>query len=242
MYGGQSGCRGFLIYKKKKTFEKAVYGYYEEDEMVILEGSKDEMLEIKSRLDDPYRIKKDKLKQMMILAFLALLLMVVLTFIAGSFFQGLAALIFSVGGYMPMMIIYQSRQNRYASEELFQQFRRYHGCEHAVITWLTKYGDKEEINVESLKKMSIYDSECGTAYSGYAFTLALIIAILTANIVTIGVLKALGLVLLTIVILLINIFNPYNPYKLLQRPVVDKPTDREYVLGVEMMKRLCEKD
>ena len=34
------------------------------------------------------------------------------------------------------------------------------------------------------------------------------------------------------IILLFNIFNPYNPYLLLQRPVVTKPDERTYELGL----------
>lgn len=239
MYGGQSGSQGFLIYKKKKTYEKAVYGYYEEDEMILLEGTLDEMTAIKAEKDAQYRNQNDKLKHVMVITFFVMLIMVITAFVAGTFLQGFAGLIFAVGGYMPLMIIYQSRQNEYASEELFQQFRRYHGCEHAAISWLTKYAGKEEVTIEKLKKTSIYDPECGTAYSGYGLTLSFVIAVLTANLMTIGLLKALGIAVLTFVLLILNIFNPYNPYKLLQRPVVVIPTDREYVLGVEMMKKLC---
>ena len=55
-----------------------------------------------------------------------------------------------------------------------------------------------------------------------------------------GLLKSMGILLGTIVLLLINIFNPYNPYLLLQKPVVSKPDERTYELGLAICERLRE--
>ena len=35
---------------------------------------------------------------------------------------------------------------------------------------------------------------------------------------------------------LINIFNPYNPFKLLQKPTIEQPSDKEYLLVIELVK------
>ena len=57
---------------------------------------------------------------------------------------------------------------------------------------------------------------------------------------TIGLIKSIGILLATVIVLLINVFNPYNPYKILQKNVVSKPTEREYTLGLELIKTLKE--
>ena len=53
-------------------------------------------------------------------------------------------------------------------------------------------------------------------------------------------LKALGILLGLVVLLVVNIFNPYNPYLLLQRPVVARPGEREYVLALAIAERLLQ--
>lgn len=238
MYGGHSGSRGFVIYKKKKEKTRAVYGYYVQDQMMFEEGSLEAMLELKRQNEEADKCEKDGLVKAMVILLLAMIGAVAATFVLGTFLQGLAVMVFCAGSYLPMLIVYWARQQRYKTEELHQQFCRFHGCEHEVISWLTKYAGKEEATMEKLQKMPIYDAECGTAYSGYFITLATVAALLIANITTLGILKALGILFLTLIILFVNIFNPYNPYKLLQRPVVSQPTEREYALAVAVIERL----
>ena len=56
-----------------------------------------------------------------------------------------------------------------------------------------------------------------------------------------GVLKALLVLLATAVVLLIMILNPViNPFTLIQHKAVMRPTQREYELGLEIMKRVKE--
>ena len=167
------------------------------------------------------------------------LIAVISAFAWGSFRIGLAVTDFSVGAYMPILIVNFARHKSYISEEYLQQFRMNHGCEHAAISMMT-HSDEKGISMELLKKSPIYDSECGTAYSGYAITIALVLALLILFGGSLGVLKAAGVLLATVVVLLLNIFNPYNPYLLLQRPVVTKPDERTYELGLVICEKIRE--
>ena len=75
---------------------------------------------------------------------------------------------------------------------------------------------------------------------GYILTVLAVAMTIVLNFSAIGFLKSIGIIVGTIVMLFINVFNPYNPYKILQRNVVTRPTEREYVLGLELIRNLKE--
>ena len=75
---------------------------------------------------------------------------------------------------------------------------------------------------------------------GYILTLLAVIMLIVLNFAAVGFIKSIGIIIGTIILLFINIFNPYNPYKILQRNVVTRPSEREYVLGLELIKKLKE--
>ena len=239
MYGGTSGSQSLLVYNTKLEGDNAVLGCYKGDEIQLLEGSLEKLKIIKDQMEEPFKNEKTFLYKAMLYLLLIDLVAVIGAFVWGGFRIGLAMLIFGVGSYMPMLVIIYARQNRHQSEELHRQFAMHHGCEHAAIQMLTNHKGKE-ISMEKLKKESIYDSECGTAYSGYAVTVFLVLGLLIAFGGGLGLLKSMGILLGTIVLLLINIFNPYNPYLLLQKPVVSKPDERTYELGLAVCERLRE--
>lgn len=98
---------------------------------------------------------------------------------------------------------------------------------------------KEECTAEALMSGRFYDPECGTAYSGYALTFAVEIALLIAF--WPGLFKSLVVMALTVAVLLVMILVPrINPFVLIQKPVVLPPTERECALGVEIIKKLKE--
>ena len=66
--------------------------------------------------------------------------------------------------------------------------------------------------------------------------LVLELSCLIVNVVNIGLLKAFVILLITVILLFINIFNPYNPFKLLQKPTIEQPSDKEYLLVIELVK------
>ena len=90
--------------------------------------------------------------------------------------------------------------------------------------------------MENLKNASIYEAECGNVYAGMILFLVLELSCLIVNVVNIGLLKAFVILLITVILLFINIFNPYNPFKLLQKPTIEQPSDKEYLLVIELVK------
>ena len=126
---------------------------------------------------------------------------------------------------------------RYKEKEYKQLADRYHGCEHAALKLLSSNKEHTLIN---LKKMSIYDSECGTAYCAYALFIIVELVVLIGVFDDLGVIKIIGILAVTIVLLFINIFNPLNPFLLLQRRVVAKPSEKEYLLAIAVINRLDE--
>lgn len=240
MYGGFSGSQGMVIYNTKKSGDNGVYGYYEYDEIVLVQGEYRALREQQKIKEDTYKREDDPLLKYVVLLFLLELIAVVLAFVFGPFRIGAAVTVFAIGSFFPVLIIGYARMVDYRTTELHEQFRRFHGCEHQTVSWLTKHEKGERPTMETLVEQPFYDSECGTAYAGYLFTVSLTVAILIANIPSFGVLKALGILLGLVVLLVVNIFNPYNPYLLLQRPVVARPGEREYVLALAIAERLID--
>ena len=239
MYGGFSGSHGLVVYNTKLEGDNAVWGYYEGNHIKLLEGSREELKQAQDAMEEPFETKDGYVFKSMLVLFLIDLAAVIGAFAWGSFRIGFAVTVFSAGAYMPLLIVNFARHKSYISDEHLQQFRMNHGCEHAAISMMT-HSDEKGISMEQLKESPIYDGECGTAYSGYAITIALVLALLIAFGGNLGFLKCIGILLATVVILLLNIFNPYNPYLLLQRPVVTKPDERTYELGLAICERLRE--
>lgn len=239
MYGGFSGSHGLVAYNTKLEGDNAVWGYYEGNHIKLLEGSREELKQAQDAMEKPFETKDGYVFKSMLVLFLIDLAAVIGAFAWGSFRIGFAVTVFAAGAYMPLLIVNFARHKSYISDEYLQQFRMNHGCEHAAISMMT-HSEEKGVSMDVLKKSPIYDSECGTAYSGYAITIALVLALLIAFGSGLGFLKAAGILLATVVILLLNIFNPYNPYLLLQRPVVTKPDERTYELGLAICERLRE--
>lgn len=239
MYGGFSGSHGLVVYNTKLKGDDAVWGYYEGPNIKLLEGKRDELRQAKDAMEEPFKLKDQYIVKSMAVLFLIDLAAMISAFVWGGFRTGLAMTVFAVGAFMPLLVINYARHPNYADDVHRQQFRMNHGCEHAAISMMT-HADEKGISMEQLKKSSIYDSECGTAYSGYAVTVFLVLALLIAFGGGLGVLKAVGILMAVLVILILNIFNPYNPYLLLQRPVVTEPDERTYELGMAICERIRE--
>lgn len=235
MVGGFSSCSGIIFYDTEKQGNNAVFGYYESEKMVIKTGSLTEIKALKAERDKDFD-RKDKAdyKVMLVLA-LVVIVLIIAFFVCTSFIKGLIMTAILVASYMPILALCFSNINMYETEDIKMQFRRYHGCEHKGIRIITK---EKEITLENLKSMRIYDSECGTVYMGYMLALLMVIAVLT--LLSVSFLKALGIVIITIVLLILNLFNPYNPFVFLQKNSVAEPTEREYALVIELLKKFKE--
>ena len=224
MYGGNSGCYGIVIFDTKK--DKAIYGYYEEERIVLKSGTREEMKEFKSLHEGGAKKQKKKEHRIMGWLLLVMVLAVILTILMGTGRAIAAVLLFCVIAYMPLLVIFFANVGLYEDEADREAFRRYHGSEHALVYNLSK---DREITLENLKRSPYYDAECGTAYSGYMVLLAAELAVLI--LIGPGLLRSILILAATLVLLLINVFNPLNPFLLLQKQVVARPSDREYSLA-----------
>ncbi|MBR5329392.1 MAG: DUF1385 domain-containing protein [Firmicutes bacterium] len=231
MKGGFSGCSGIILYDTDKTDGfQAVYGYYTPNNDLILEkGSLKEMQERKNEREASFEREKSPEDKAVVILFLVMLAMVIFAFLFCPIVMALGVLAFCVISYMPVLVIIFTNLNGYTTIESQMQFRRFHGCEHAIINHLDK---NNEWTVEALKSTSIYHKECGTVYSGEAILLAVIIALLIIFLPALGFFKAFGIFVATVILLFLNIFNPFNPFVKLQRPAIATPTERELYLGL----------
>lgn len=235
MYGGNSGCYGMILYNTDIKGDNAVYGYYKGNDICMETGTLEEMKTLKNSQDKDVPRASNTAKSLVIM-FFVYLVAVVAGFTLLPLQPAFALLVFCAGSYFPLLIIINARTGLYKDPALREQFRRYHGCEHATMNLLTK---KKPAEMESFREPQIYDAECGTAYSGYAFTLVTELALLI--IFWPGILKAAGLLLLTAILLLVMILIPrINPFTILQHPVVRTPGEKEYLLAIEIMKKLRE--
>ena len=238
MKGGLSGCCGIMLYETAKEGENSVYGYYENERIVLRTGPFKELKKFKTEQEKEYSSQNKKDDKAVILLMLMMMAIVGIVFFTCPLRWFFGSLVLAAAAYMPILVLCFANMNTYNSEELRQQFRRFHGCEHALLSCFVhgKNGKKTVFELEDLKKASYYDPECGTVYCGYALFLLAVITIMLLNFSSLGFMKFIGILAGTVVLLFLNLFNPLNPFKILQKPAVAQPTDHEYLLGLEVMK------
>ena len=235
MYGGSSGCYGMVLYNTKIEGDNAVFGYYNGEDICLKTGTLEAMKALKDSMDEDVP-RASNTGRSLVVMFLVYIAAVVAGFIMLPLKVAFALLIFCAGSYFPLLVIIGARAGLFKDPELRDQFRRYHGCEHAAMNALS---ERKPAEMKTFEKPQIYDPVCGTAYSGYAVTLAIELALLV--IFWPGLLKAVAILLLTGIVLVVMILIPrINPFVILQRPVVLPPTEREYLLAIEIMKKLRE--
>ena len=235
MYAGNSGCYGIMLFNTRVDGDNAVYGYYKEGRICVETGTVEEMKTLKSdqEMGVPRKSNTGRLMVKLLLVYLAV---IVTGFVLLPLKITFALLVFCAASWFPLLVIMRAGAGLYADPELEEQFCRFHGCEHAAMHAMAE-GKPAEMG--SFDNPRIYDPECGTVYSGYAVTLAIELALLI--VFWPGFLKAVGALLLTVIIFVAMILMPrINPFTVLQRPVVLPPTEKEYMLVIEIMKRLRE--
>lgn len=235
MYAGSSGCHGIVLYNTDIKGKNAVYGFYDGERICIEVGTFDEMKALKDSHDKGVK-RASNTRKLIVIMFSVYLALVIAGFFVLPLKVAFAILVFCVLSYFPLLILINANSGLFDDLEYRNQFRRYHGCEHAAVEVLTT---KKPVELETLRSARIYDPECGTAYSGYALTVALELALLI--IFWPGILKAAGILVLTAVLIVVMILVPYiNPFTMLQRPVVMAPAEREYTLAIAIMNKLRE--
>ena len=235
MYTGHSTRRGIVIANTAWPAPNAVYGFRRDEKIELITGDSKELRKLQTLESESDKCKDRGAVKLFLGTAGGMLLISVLVWLLFGFINFLAALVFSVLAFFPLMIIIYSRKNRYIDDALRQQFRRYHGCEHAMLNLLS--GNKEA-TLENLKAAPIYDAECGTAYAGYFLKLACEIGLFLSTLVDIGLLRSVGILAATVILLFILILLPWNPYKKIQQPVVVQPGEGEYELGMAILQEL----
>lgn len=229
MIGGASSSQGIMIYDTSLDGDNAVYGYYDQDEIIVIKDTYQQLQHLFKEEDKRYKNHIDD-TILYVLIFL-LVFICVISFIVFSLKYFLIVLFLSICGFFPLLVLCYAHVNMYNDDEHYHQMRKYHGCEHALVQCLS---DHKDISLEELKKTSIYDSECGTVYSGTILLLLIYIAYLMMIDTSFFIL--LRNVIIAIILMFINLFNPYNPLKIFQYHAVEKPTNKEYLLAMEIMK------
>lgn len=237
---GNSSCSGIIFYDTDVEGKNGVYAYYENDEIQLIGDNYQALSDLKKEKERALEKDQSVYNKPLLYIFLFMVAVVIATAILTTgILPVIGALLFAAGGYMPILIIYMATQNDYITKEAFRQYRRYHGAEHTVVNYSN--GNEHDWRLEEVRKASMYESECGTAYAQMFLLVITIAAVIVANISSIGIIKGLGILIAVIVVLFLNIlFNPYNPFILLQRLVVETPGDRELLLAIACYQRFVE--
>ena len=236
MLVGTSGVKGILIYNTTLDKENnAVYGYLENEKMKFLNGNNEKLRQLQKEHDKPYEKQNKLVYKMIVIGFIISCLCIVLSIIYLPLVYIISTIFFCVSAFFPILIIIYACTPMYKNKKDRLQFKRFHGAEHSIIFLLNH---EKELTLENIKKEKYLDGECGTAYAQSAIVLILVICFCIINIINLGIIKSLFIIFITIVVLLLNVFNRYNPFFLIQRCVVNKPTDLEYTLALEIAEEL----
>lgn len=232
MIGGFSGAKGILLYETQK--DKAAYGYYENEQIVVKVGTIKEMKELQKSDNEQYRNNSHSHDYVVWGLMLIMLLVVIVAYFLKGLWLAFCLLIFCVLSYMSFIVVIFGWIPSY-EPQAFQRFRKIHGAEHRVVKLM---GKNKELTIAEMEKVSHIHPECGTAYSGMWFVFVSVFSYCLYHIFSLGIMRFLGYCGLTILLLGLNLFNPYTPFQFLQYPAVTKPTKKEMLLAIQTAKAL----
>ena len=237
MRGGSSGCKGFIIYDTDKTDKNAVYGYYQGEKIIFVIDELSRLMKLKDMMEEEFDRTDDIHIKVVVGTALAIFVLSILSFIKLSFLKGVFITAILVLAFKPLIGAIYAHINLYASEEYRNQFRRFHGSEHKVLNMLL---ENKEATEEELKAASIYHMECGSMYVIYKLVLLLALAIVGLNITKLGLLKGTLILIGTGILIFANIMKVIGIFNIFQRSSVAEPTEREYILALELLKKFKE--
>ena len=174
------------------------------------------------------------------------------------------AILFAIVGWFPAYALLATTGHDYKTDEMFEQFRRYHGAEHTVFYARKKkneaclveggelsqeacvekrYQFEREGHTWSLSELSEFpylERECGTVYAAALLAWAVAAGVIIACSPYLGFLKTFGFLFAAAVLLLLNTwFNPLNPLKLAQWRMVSRPTPAELEVAAFCLQEFC---
>ena len=225
MLCGRSNNTGIMIYDSRDL--KGVYGTYDHDEIVLIEGSV-------KQLEEYYKEHSNKknLHKIMLISLMIEVLISIYSLLHLSFTISFSLILFFVLSYIKLNTIIYTFVGKYENKEEEKQFKRFHACEHKLLNI------DGEVTLEKLQNASMFHIDCGTVHACNIVVFYAILCFNLANIFNIGILKFIINIIILIIILIINLFNPYNPFFLVQRQVVSEPTIHEYELALKIAERL----
>lgn len=242
MLTGHSNQKGIMFADRRVQGNNAVYCWYEGDEMRCFVGRVERVRErfVNDERADRVPQKKDKHGALMLrLAAIALAIIAVSIIFFDYGPLTVAAVLVAVVGWFPAYAILSAGLHEYESDEVFEQFKRFHGAEHAAVAC---YREQEcGWTLRDLRSAPWLERECGTVYMATVLVWLIIVAVAILCVPMLGVLKLVGVIFGSLVLLVLNTwFNPANPLKRVQLRVVSKPGDRELVLASAALKKFQE--
>lgn len=233
---GYSGTKGILVYDTKADKNNnSVYGYYEDDNIKTLTGNHKELRALQVEDDKSDEKNNNMIYKLMLTVFIIFLIFIIFAILYLPLTYIIATIFFCLSAYLPILIIIYASTTIYKVKTTRNQFRRFHGAEHALILLLNH---EKDLTLENIKKEQYFDGECGTAYAQSAIVFEIIISYIIINLINLGFIKSILIIFITLILLFLNVFNRYNPFFLIQRFVVSKPTDKEYILALEIGRTL----
>lgn len=236
MLRGFSSQKGIMFGDPALEGDNAVYCWRDQGEICTFTGPYDQIYEQfrAEQKADQVELEKDPRSRLMLklLAFAIALIAAAAVLFDGALVVGVV--VFAVVGWFPSYAILATKYHDYETDEMFEQFRRYHGAEHTVVHAQGKSRPPWEI--EDLAKLPYLENECGTVYMATLLVWALVAGIVIAYFPYLGFLKTLGVLFAATVLLMLNLwFNPANPLKLVQKRMVSRPTASELELAASCM-------
>lgn len=240
MVGGRSTSAGIVFYDTEKAGDNAVFCFFDGEAEAFETGEKESLLKKLSDIDEPRKVKGEhgSIKIFFSAVLFAVFVIAAVWIFIGGFFPVFGAFLFAALGFVPGVMFIIMAQKKYADEKDFLQFKRFHGAEHMILNSHARNSVPKEFS--EVKKASPYDPECGTAYGGTLFFFAAVAGISFGLVPKIGFLWFLGITVAAAILLFFNFLNPHSPFMILQRAVVEKPSEKELHLAYSGFKKLFE--
>lgn len=239
---GHSNQRGIMFADRSVQGDNAVYCWYEGEEMRCCVGRAERVRErfVNDQKADRVPQEKDRHGALMLrLAAIALAAIAVTVIFLDNGPLTVAVSLVAIVGWFPAYAILSTGLHEYESDEVFEQFKRFHGAEHAAVACYRK--SERGWTMNDLRSASWLEQECGTVYMATVLVWLLIVAVAILNVASLGVLKLVGVIFGSLILLALNTwFNPANPLKRVQLRVVSKPGDRELALASAALRKFQE--
>lgn len=220
--------------------DNAVYCWRKQGEIQTLVGPYDHVHEIfrAEQKADQSESEKDPHGRLMLKLLAAAVALIAAAAMLLDGAPVVGTLVFAVVAWFPAFVLFDTKHHDYETDEMFEQFRRYHGAEHAVV--IARKKNEASWEGDDLTRMPYLENECGTVYMATLLVWALISGITIALFPHLGLMKTAGIIFAAMVLLLLNLwFNPANPLRRAQLRVVARPGAAELELASKCLQEFA---